>query len=98
MDAEGDCAHCWSDGVDCVAGTRQSRRRKQACTVTRDRCHRTPTIGTYSVGGCGRRRGVGVVGSDANDGSVGELRPLPGLHTQSSRNLPGKTLASSGRG
>jgi hypothetical protein len=45
VDMEGDCAHCWSDGVDGVAGTLQNCPRKQACRVTLDCSHQTPMIG-----------------------------------------------------
>jgi hypothetical protein len=74
----GDCAHCWSDGVDGVAGTLQNCQRKQSCRVTLDRSHQTPMIGMCSLSGCCcRHRGTGVVGSNKNNGSVG---PRSGSH------------------
>jgi hypothetical protein len=92
VDMEGDCAHCWSDGVDGVAGTLQNCQRKQACRVTLDRSHQTPMIGMCSLGCCCRHRGTDVVGSNKNNGSVGEPCLLADLEMQSSRKSPERTL------
>lgn len=97
--AEGDCAHCWSDGDDALAGTLQNRRRKHQSRVTPDRSHRTPTIGTCYVGGgcCRRRCGVGDAGNDGNDENGAELCLLADREKQSSRK-PDMSSASSGMG
>jgi hypothetical protein len=93
VDMEGDCAHCWSNGVDGVVGTLQNCQRKQVCRVTLDRSHQTPMIGMCSLSSCCcHHRGTGVVGSDKNNRSIGEPCLLADLEMQSSRKSPERTL------